>query len=63
MIWADLSPKAPAETTVLPNDARIALVYCRPETIGQDHHASGFCTVVLRADETAEDGAEATTSK
>src|SRR5216684_5273758 len=48
-----------AEANGFTDDGRIALESGRPETIGQDDDASGFRTVVLRADETAEDGTEA----
>src|SRR6266849_4564562 len=51
--------EAAAEANGFTHDGRIALESGRPETIGQDDDASGFRTIVLRADETAEDGMEA----
>src|SRR5713101_4673088 len=48
-----------AETNGFTDDGRIALESGGPETISQDDDASGFRTVVLLADETAEDGMEA----
>src|SRR6266851_9048734 len=51
--------EAAAEANSLTDDEGIALESGRPETIGQDDDASGFRTVVLRADETAEDGMKA----
>src|SRR5712692_5527375 len=51
--------EAAAEANGLTDHRRIALASGRPETIGQDDDTSGFRTVVLRADETPEDGMEA----
>src|SRR5216683_4111967 len=48
-----------AEPDSLADHGRVALHHGRPETIGQDDYASSFSTVVLRADETTEDGMEA----
>src|SRR5713101_7133891 len=48
-----------AEANAFTDDGRIALESGGPETISQDDDASGFRTVVLLADETAEDGMEA----
>ncbi len=50
--------EAAAEAKDFSDDGRIALESARPEPIGQDGDASGFWTIVLRADETAEDGME-----
>src|SRR4029077_16739732 len=51
--------EAAAKANGLTEDGRIALENGRPETIRQEDDASGFCTDVLRTDETAEDGMEA----
>src|SRR5713101_5431722 len=51
--------EAAAEANGFTDDGRIAPESARPETIGQDDDASGFRTVVSRADETTEDGMEA----
>src|SRR5713226_1296979 len=51
--------EAAAEAKGFTDDGRIALESARPEPIGQDGDASGLRTIVLRADETAEDGMEA----
>src|SRR5204862_431791 len=48
-----------AEAKDFTDDGRIALESARPEMIGQNGDASGFRTVVFRANETAEDGMEA----
>src|SRR5713101_3751129 len=51
--------EAAAKAKGLTHDGGIALESGRPETIGQDDDAIGFRAVILRADETAEDGMEA----
>src|SRR5713226_3732701 len=51
--------EAAAEANGFTDDGWIALESGRPETIGQNDDASGFRTVILRADETAEDGMKA----
>src|SRR6266478_4733900 len=51
--------EATAEAKGFTDDGRIALESARPERISQNGDASGFRTIVLRADETAEDGVEA----
>src|SRR5882762_4737643 len=60
---ADDRGRSIAETAAkakgLTDDRGIALESGRPETIGQDDDAIGFRAVILRADETAEDGMEA----
>src|ERR1700686_4432399 len=48
-----------AEANGFTDDGRIALENGGPETIGQNDDAGGFRTVVLRSDETAEDGVKA----
>src|SRR6267143_4164742 len=51
--------EAAAESKDFAENGRIALDRGRPVSVGQDDHASGFRTIVLRADETAEDRMEA----
>jgi len=51
--------EAAAEAKDFTDHGRIALESARPESIGQDDCASGFRTVVLRTDETAEYGMQA----